>query len=57
MVYTPLALVVLNSFNTNRSFAWPPTGLTLQWWKAAARSEGARAALLVSVEVAAAGDR
>ncbi len=51
-VYTPLALVVLNSFNTNRSFAWPPTGLTLRWWKAAAGSDGARSALLVSVEVA-----
>jgi putative spermidine/putrescine transport system permease protein len=52
-VYTPLALVVLNSFNANKSFAWPPQQLTLRWWKAAAQSEGARAALLVSVEVAA----
>jgi putative spermidine/putrescine transport system permease protein len=51
-VYAPLALVVLNSFNTNKSFGWPPSGLTLQWWAAAAHSEGARAALLVSVEVA-----
>jgi putative spermidine/putrescine transport system permease protein len=51
-VYAPLALVVLNSFNTNKSFGWPPNGLTLQWWSAAAHSEGARAALLVSVEVA-----
>jgi putative spermidine/putrescine transport system permease protein len=51
-VYAPLALVVLNSFNTNKSFGWPPSGLTLQWWSAAAHSEGARAALLVSVEVA-----
>ena len=52
LVYAPLALVVLNSFNTNKSFAWPPVGLTLRWWKAAAASEGARSALLVSVEVA-----
>jgi putative spermidine/putrescine transport system permease protein len=52
LVYAPLALVVLNSFNTNRSFAWPPSGLGLRWWKAAAGSEGVRAALLVSVEVA-----
>ena len=51
-VYAPLGLVVLNSFNTNKSFAWPPSGMTLQWWSAAAHSEGARAALLVSVEVA-----
>jgi putative spermidine/putrescine transport system permease protein len=52
LVYAPLALVVLNSFNTNKSFAWPPPGLTLQWWRAAAGSEGARSALLVSCEVA-----
>jgi len=52
LVYAPLALVVLNSFNTNTSFGWPPSGLTLRWWSAAAGSEGARAALLVSVEVA-----
>jgi len=52
LVYTPLALVVLNSFNTDKSFGWPPSGLTLEWWGAAAQSEGARAALLVSVEVA-----
>ena len=51
-VYTPLALVVLNSFNANTSFAWPPQELTLRWWRAAAQSEGARAALVVSVEVA-----
>ena len=52
LVYTPLALVVLNSFNTDKSFGWPPSGLTLEWWTAAAHSDGARAALLVSVEVA-----
>ncbi len=27
VVYAPLALVLLNSFNTSRTFAWPPTGL------------------------------
>ena len=51
VVYLPLALVVLNSFNVSRSFAWPPEDLTLQWWDAAAHSSGARDALLVSVEV------
>lgn len=53
IVYTPLALVVLNSFNTSTSFAWPPTDLTFQWWRAAAASHGARDALWVSVQVAA----
>jgi putative spermidine/putrescine transport system permease protein len=51
-MYLPLGLVVLNSFNTSRSFAWPPTGLTLTWWQRAWRSAGARDAVLTSVEVA-----
>ncbi len=53
IVYTPLALVVLNSFNVNKTFAWPPEALTLHWWEAAVGSEGARDALWVSVRVAA----
>ena len=53
IVYLPLALVVLNSFNTNRTFAWPPSGLTLHWWDVAAQSGGAREALWVSLKVAA----
>jgi putative spermidine/putrescine transport system permease protein len=52
IVYTPLALVVINSFNVDRTFSWPPPGYTLHWWKVAAQSAGARHALLVSVEVA-----
>ena len=51
VVNVPQALVVLNSFNASKSFAWPPSGLTLRWWHAAAHSTGARHALLVSVEV------
>ncbi len=52
VIYAPLALVVLNSFNASKSFAWPPPDLTLRWWRAAAQSTGARDALLVSLEVA-----
>lgn len=51
IIYLPLALVMLNSFNASKSFAWPPTGLTLRWWQAAAHSSGARQALGVSLEV------
>jgi putative spermidine/putrescine transport system permease protein len=51
VIYAPLALVVLNSFNTSKTFAWPPTGYTLHWWDRAVHSSGARHALLVSVEV------
>lgn len=53
VVYAPLGLVVLNSFNASRTFAWPPQDFTLKWWKLAADSTGARDALWVSVQVAA----
>jgi putative spermidine/putrescine transport system permease protein len=49
VLYVPLAIVVLNSFNKSRTFAFPPTGLTLKWWSAAANSEGALKALRTSV--------
>ena len=48
-LYVPLVLVVLNAFNKSRTFAFPPTGLTLKWWTAAANSEGALKALRASV--------
>jgi putative spermidine/putrescine transport system permease protein len=51
-VYTPLALVFVNSFNVDRTFTWPPPGFTLHWWDVAFHSRGARDALLVSIEVA-----
>jgi putative spermidine/putrescine transport system permease protein len=52
VVYVPLALVVINSFNVDRTFTWPPPGYTTKWWKLAFHSEGARHALLTSIEVA-----
>ncbi|NRQ49173.1 ABC transporter permease [Aeromicrobium stalagmiti] len=52
VMYLPLMLVVLNSFNTSRSFAWPPSGLTLEWWRRAWSSDGAREAVMTSVQVA-----
>ncbi|WP_456695235.1 ABC transporter permease [Aeromicrobium sp. P5_D10] len=52
LMYLPLLLVVLNSFNTSASFAWPPTGFTLDWWQRAWNSDGAREAVLTSVQVA-----
>ncbi|NCX35956.1 MAG: ABC transporter permease [Actinobacteria bacterium] len=44
-IYLPLVLVVINSFNTNKSFAWPPTGFTTEWWRKAAVNEGIRDAV------------
>ncbi len=51
-IYVPLGIVVINSFNTSRTFAWPPTGFTTKWWKAAWHSVGAREALALSLEIA-----
>jgi putative spermidine/putrescine transport system permease protein len=52
VMYLPLFVVVLNSFNANQSMTWPPSGLTLDWWQRAFHSQGARDALLTSVQVA-----
>jgi putative spermidine/putrescine transport system permease protein len=49
-IYVPLLTVVVNSFNTDRTFAWPPPGLTLHWWGEAWQNSGARAALWTSVK-------
>jgi putative spermidine/putrescine transport system permease protein len=49
-IYVPLAVVLLNSFNPDRTFGWPPSGFTTRWWATAWDSEGARAALWTSVK-------
>ena len=51
-IYVPLTLVVINSFNKNTSFAWPPTGFTTTWWSKAATNEGVRDAISRSFIVA-----
>lgn len=51
-IYVPLTLVVLNSFNRNTSFAWPPTGFTTNWWTKAISNEGVRDAIYRSFIVA-----
>jgi putative spermidine/putrescine transport system permease protein len=51
-LYVPLLLVLLNTVNKSRTFAFPPTGGTLEWWRAAANSEGARSALGTSIRAA-----
>ncbi|MDX6219969.1 MAG: putative spermidine/putrescine transport system permease protein, partial [Frankiales bacterium] len=50
VVYLPLAVVLTNSFNSSRTFAWPPSRLTAHWWSQAWQSTGARSALRTSVE-------
>jgi putative spermidine/putrescine transport system permease protein len=48
-IYVPLAIVLINSFNSDRTFAWPPPGWTTEWWTRAWQNEGARDALWTSV--------
>src|SRR4029079_12487941 len=45
VIYVPLIVVLVSSFNTDRTFSWPPNGLTLNWWDRAWHNTGARAAL------------
>jgi putative spermidine/putrescine transport system permease protein len=53
VIYLPLLVVVLNSFNTSRTFGFPPGGLTLEWWRRTVDSGGARTALWTSIKVGA----
>ena len=49
-VYIPLLVVLISSFNTDRTFSWPPSGLTTDWWERAWQNQGAREAVLTSVK-------
>ena len=51
-LYLPLVIVVINSFNVSQTFAFPPTGLTLEWWGKAAHDSEAIAAFGRSVALA-----
>jgi putative spermidine/putrescine transport system permease protein len=51
VVYIPLIVVVINSFNADKAFGWPPSGFTLTWWSRAAHNAGALDALRTSVVV------
>jgi len=52
-MYVPLAMVLINSFNSSLIFSWPPKSYTLEWWSAAFESEGVRNSLAESLKVAA----
>ena len=49
-IYVPLAIVLINSFNADRTFAWPPPSWTTEWWARAWENQGARDALWTSVK-------
>jgi putative spermidine/putrescine transport system permease protein len=50
VIYFPLLVVLLNSFNADTTFGWPPSRFTLEWWSRASSNEGALHALWTSVE-------
>jgi putative spermidine/putrescine transport system permease protein len=50
-LYVPLALVLVNAFNSSRTFAFPPTDFTVRWWITAWHSEGMWKSLANSVLV------
>src|SRR5439155_25673123 len=50
-VYVPLFVVVVNSFNASRVFAWPPKSFTTHWWSDVFGNPGVRSAVLTSIEV------
>ncbi|HEX2358211.1 MAG TPA: ABC transporter permease [Solirubrobacterales bacterium] len=52
-IYIPLAVIGLYAFNESRLLQWPPPGLTLDWFGKAFENEGARDALLLSLEAGA----
>ena len=51
VIYVPLILVLVNSVNSSRTFGFPPSGLTLEWWRRTLDNAGARSALWTSVKV------
>ena len=47
-IYVPISVVIINSFNSSRTFSWPPTELTTKWWGKAIQNTGVREALVWS---------
>lgn len=31
-LYLPLVVLAIYAFNPSRTLAWPPTGITMDWW-------------------------
>lgn len=51
-IYLPIALIVIYSFNSGTTPAWPPVGFTLDWWGLAFRNSGLQQAFLTSIAAA-----
>lgn len=51
-IYIPIGLIFLYSFNSGTTPAWPPVGLTLDWWGVAIANTGLQQAFLTSIAAA-----
>ena len=51
LLYTPLALIFLLSFNVGNSLTWPPQAWSLHWWGPILDVASARQALVSSVRL------
>jgi putative spermidine/putrescine transport system permease protein len=52
-IYVPLIVIAIYAFNGGNSLAWPPPSLTTEWFGQAIHNQGARDALVTSLEVGA----
>jgi putative spermidine/putrescine transport system permease protein len=52
-IYIPLIVIAIYAFNGGNSLAWPPPSLTTEWFSQAIDNQGARDALVTSLEVGA----
>lgn len=52
LLYMPLLLIFILSFNTASSLTWPPRGFSTRWWSTFLDVESARAALISSTRLA-----
>jgi putative spermidine/putrescine transport system permease protein len=50
-IYIPLAVIAVYAFSSATTLEWPPPGFTVDWFGKAVENQGARDALMTSVEV------
>ncbi|HEY8501719.1 MAG TPA: ABC transporter permease [Solirubrobacterales bacterium] len=49
-IYIPLIIIGIYAFNSSKVLAWPPPGLTLEWFGKAFETEAAREAFFTSIK-------
>jgi putative spermidine/putrescine transport system permease protein len=49
-LYVPLVIIVIYAFANTRGQSWPPSGLTLEWFRVAAHNQAARSAFVLSLK-------